>query len=67
MKYSNDQYLKFKIFELTNHINLQQTKMEESIAYNKTKEENYKDIITYLQKTNIKLLQTIIDIMNHKL
>lgn len=61
MFHSNDNMLRFKIYELMNDIHNKQNEIENLKSANKSKEDTYKEMITYLQKVNLSLLETIIE------
>jgi hypothetical protein len=53
--------LRFKIYELMHDIHNKQNEIENLKSANKSKEDTYKEMITYLQKVNLSLLETIIE------
>jgi len=55
------EYLKAKLYEVINEVNNKQNEIDDLKSIYKEKEETLKDIIAYLQNTNLALLQTIID------
>jgi hypothetical protein len=61
MFHSNDNMLRFKIYELMHDIHNKQNEIENLKSANKSKEDTYKEMITYLQKVNLSLLETIIE------
>jgi hypothetical protein len=60
MNYFYEIYLKSKLHEVLHKLNTSQNEINNIISINKTKEENYKNIITFLQNENLSLLQLII-------